>query len=107
MNIEPEVPKHKKKKNSTKSISSKKSNHKHNYKRCLLVTSDDAQSADYCTICGKINNIKLFETERIEGSNFLKLLSREETIEKYKDLETKYVESIWSTQYVSIEEEDQ
>ena len=69
--VEEEIP-HKRKKESSTSHSSAKSKHKHEYMPCKLRYSDtytspgkDAKtytfidSADYCIICGKINNRKM------------------------------------------------
>ena len=81
--IEEEIP-HKRKKESSTSHSSAKSKHKHEYKPCKLRYSDtyaipgkDAKiytftdSADYCIICGKINNRKMIwrNEEVIEDPN--------------------------------------
>ena len=80
---EEEIP-HKRKKESSTSHSSAKSKHKHEYKPCKLTYSTtytspgkDAKtytftdSADYCTICGKINNRKMIwrNKEVIEDPN--------------------------------------
>ena len=70
--IDKEIAKYKSKKPSSVSKSDAKSKHKHEYKPCKLTYSDtyaipgkDAKtytftdSADYCIICGKINNRKM------------------------------------------------
>ena len=81
--VEEEIP-YKRKKESSTSHSSAKSKHKHEYKPCKLTYSDtytspgkDAKtytftdSADYCIICGKINNRKMLwrNKEVIEDPN--------------------------------------
>ena len=82
--ITQEESKYKSKKESSVSHSSSKSKHKHEYKPCKLRYSDtytipgkDAKtytfidSADYCIICGKINNRKMIwrNKEVIEDPN--------------------------------------
>ena len=70
--IDNEIARYKSKKPSSVSKSKAKSKHKHEYRPCKLTYSDtyaipgkDAKtytftdSADYCTICGKINNRKM------------------------------------------------
>jgi len=76
-------PKHRKRK-------IKKSNHKHEYKG-VLIKSDTQFGETYhygeqCNICGKINNKRILETKRKEGSPFSIMLSQEEILDKYKDL---------------------
>lgn len=40
----------------------KKSNHKHTYKDCLVINKDNTVcSAQYCSKCGKINSVHLYE----------------------------------------------
>ena len=82
--IDNEVAKYKSKKPSSVSKSEAKSKHKHEYRPCKLTYSDtyaipgkDAKtytftdSADYCIICGKINNRKMLwrNKEVIEDPN--------------------------------------
>ena len=82
--IDNEIARYKSKKPSSVSKSEAKSKHKHEYKPCKLTYSDtysipgkDAKtytfidSADYCIICGKINNRKMFwrDKEVIEDPN--------------------------------------
>lgn len=70
--IDNEIAKYKSKKPSSVSKSEAKSKHKHEYKPCKLTYSEtyaipgkDAKTytfidtADYCIICGKINNRKM------------------------------------------------
>lgn len=95
-----EIPKYRKKKQS-KSKSANKSDHKHQYENCLLVDDENRpHKAEYCKICGKINNVKAFETERIDGGRF-RMLTDDEVFQKYKDLEQFQVKDMWD-KYVSI-----
>lgn len=105
--IDNEIPKHRKKKPSSTSKSKEKSNHKHEYVECLLINkeSNKPYKAIYCKVCGKIYDVKMFETIEInECSNRCRLMNNEEIFEKYKDLEKYYVEDIWQ-KYVSISKE--
>ncbi len=95
-----EIPKYRKKK-SSKSKSANKSDHKHQYKDCLLVDEENRpHKAQYCKICGKINNIIFFETERVD-ERFRRMLTDNEVLQKYKDLEQFQVKSMWD-KYVTI-----
>ena len=82
--IDNEIAKYKSKKPSSVSKSEAKSKHKHEYKPCKLTYSNtyaipgkDAKtytftdSADYCIICGRINNRKMIwrNKEVIEDPN--------------------------------------
>lgn len=97
-----EIPKYRKKKPS-KSKSANKSNHKHKYIDCLLVDDENrSYKAEYCQICGKINNVKAFETERLDDGYF-RMLTDNEVFHKYKGLERFQVKDIWD-KYVSISE---
>lgn len=89
-----EIPKYRKKKPS-KSKSANKSDHKHQYEDCLLVDKENhPHKAEYCQICGKINNVKAFETERLDGGRF-RMLTDDEVFQKYKDLEQFQVKDMW------------
>ena len=85
--IDNEIPKHRKKKQSSTSKSSTKSNHKHEYKEVLLIHNDRPHWATVCKICGKIGDLHFCETE---------------VFEKYKDLEKYYIDDIWQ-KYVPID----
>ena len=85
--IENEIPKHRKKKQSSTSKSGKKSKHKHEYKEVVLIHNDKPHWATVCKICGKIGDLHFFETE---------------VLEKYKDLEKYYIDDIWQ-KYVPID----
>lgn len=95
-----EIPKYRKKKPS-KLKSASKSNHKHQYEDCLLVDEENRpHKAQYCKICGKINNVNVFETER-EDAGCFRMLTYDEVFQKYKSLKQFQVKDIWD-KYVSI-----
>lgn len=80
-----EIVRHRKHKPSSVSKSSKKSNHKHIYKKCIFKIKVDwfwkkegyaKEYGEYCTVCGKVGNI-------------LSFLSSPERIQPWKDLEEK------------------
>lgn len=93
--MENEIPKHKKKKIKTVT----KSNHKHVYEDCLVLTTLLKTRHFYvkgqrCDVCGKIGELNFIETERTRKHSG-RMLSQEEVLEKYKHLK-KYNESgIW------------
>lgn len=95
-----EIPKYKKRK-SSKSKSANKSDHKHQYEDCLLVDEENhPHKAEYCQICGKITNVKVFES--IKGDDgYYTMLSYDEVFQKYKDLEHFQVKDVLD-KYVSI-----
>ena len=88
-NLDNEIPKHRKKKQSSTSKSGKKSKHKHEYKEVVLIHNDKPHWATVCKICGKIGDLHFFETE---------------VFEKYKDLENIVIDDIWQ-KYVPISQE--
>ena len=97
-----EIPKYRKKK-SSKSKSASKSDHKHQYDDCLLVDDKNRpHKAEYCTICGKINNVKAFETERMDGRRF-RMLTCDDIFQKYEGLKRFQVKDMWD-KYVTISE---
>lgn len=94
------IPKYRKKKPS-KSKSASKSDHKHQYDDCLLIDEENCpHKAEYCVICGKINNVKAFETERIDSGRF-RMLTYDDIFQKYKGLKQFQVKDMWD-KYVSI-----
>lgn len=97
--IKDEIPKHKKKVKKTV----KKSKHKHIYKDCLFFerNSNEYKKGEYCEVCGKIGDFKLFEGVRI-NNRLSRMLSQEEILEKYKDLEIKEVENLIEDKNVAI-----
>ena len=88
-NLNNEIPKHRKKKQSSTSKSSTKSKQKHEYKEVLLIHNDRPHWATVCKIYGKIGDLHFFE---------------DEVFEKYKDLENIVIEDIWQ-KYVPISQE--
>lgn len=79
-----EIPKHRRRKNK----SAKKSDHKHIYKDILAKHDGRYVREERCEICGKTGLIRYFESERTESGNY-RVLTSEEILEKYKDLEMK------------------
>lgn len=81
------IPKYRKRKNKTV----RKSDHKHEYEIVLIVYNymdrDFYHKGEKCIICGKINNERMFEGIEIEGTNYTRMLTQEEVLEKYKDKE--------------------
>lgn len=103
--IEEDIGKYKKKKESNISKSKRKSKHKHEYTDCLLIDKDGKpHKAKYCKICGKINDVKFFETKRLDNNRYL-MLEDEENFEKYKYLEKFYVNTVWD-KYVVLSKGD-
>ena len=75
--VDTEITRYKKKKQSSTSHASKKSDHKHSYSKCKLVI-DTAWSwkheplvelGSYCTICGKIGD-RLFLFDEAKAKSF-------------------------------------
>lgn len=92
VSLEKTVPKYRKKKPSSVSKIKAKVNHKHDYSgKCILVTrrSRFGYYATYCSICWKIGDIRVFDTDengaRIWGAMW----------DKYGDLPKVFVDSIW------------
>lgn len=88
-----ETVKYLKKKDSSKSKSVEKSDHKHIYGTCLLAYKDYFYSGydhiapyKYCEICGKIkSSSRVLETIKIEGEPAARLLTQAELLERHKD----------------------
>ena len=100
--IDNEIPKHRKKKPSSTSKSSTKSKHKHEYEEVLLIHNDRPHWATICKICGKIGDLRFYETEKCEFG--FRGLDDDEVFEKYKDLENIIIDDIWQ-KYVPISQE--
>ena len=101
--IDNEIPKHRKKKQSSISKSSIKSKQKHEYKEVLLIQNNRPHWATVCKICGKIGDLHFFETEKAE-QGYYRSLDYDEVFKKYKDLENIVIEDIWQ-KYVSINQD--
>lgn len=102
--IDNETPKHKKKKLSSVSKSSKKSKHKHEYIECLLIEKGHPHWATYCRFCGKIGNLHFFETEPYRDGMW-RQLDYDEVYEKYKGLEKIEIQNIFQ-KYIPINSEN-
>ena len=100
--IDNEIPKYRKKKQSSTSKSGTKSKHKHEYKEVLLIHNDRPHRATVCKICGKIGDLHFFETERCEFG--YRSLDYDEVYEKYKHLENIIIDDIWQ-KYVPVSQE--
>ena len=100
--FDPEEPKYRKKKDSSVSKSKVKSKHKHQYKQCLLVCPSHVSRASYCTLCGKIKDVKFFEPEPVKPG-LLRMLTSEEVLERYSDLERFEISDLSTAKYVPIE----
>ena len=98
--IDNEIPKHRKKKQSSTSKSSIKSKHKHEYKEVLLIHNNKPHCATVCKICGKIGDLHFFETEKREDGLY-RHLDYDEVFKKYNDLENIVIEDIWQ-KYVPV-----
>lgn len=92
-----------------------KSDHKHVYFDCLIINKEKSSlndsgfiercyKAKYCTICGKIDDIKWFETERVEGEKSYRLLSSrpQEMQARHPQLITFIVNDIHKDKFVKI-----
>ena len=102
-NIDNEVPKHIKKKESSVSKSKAKSKHKQEYIDCLLIEENGyPRKGTYCKICGKIGKFNFFEI--VPENGYWIVLDSDEVLEKYKDLEKVYVNDIWQ-KYVALDNE--
>lgn len=105
MDFDNEIPKHIKKKKSSVSKSKEKSKHRHEYIDCLLIEDDSKpHKATCCKICGKVGNIKFFETEKTVHGTY-RMLNAEEVFEKYKDIPQISVKDIFQ-KYVPIDVEE-
>lgn len=95
-----------------------KANHKHTYKNCLVTCIDtdpidtnktvERYRAQYCTICGKLTNLKFFENAPSEyGTRLLLNLSTSEMQKQYPHFPTFRVNSIWKDKFVHIDDDGQ
>lgn len=107
-----EIPKHRKKKDSSTSKSREKTKHKHQYVECLTRypftfggrVRMSTYACSYCTICGKIggkvkDSIIVQEHPLYSGSS-------DELFEKYKDKLPVFELNDFSEKYVPINKED-
>ncbi|MBE5850917.1 MAG: hypothetical protein E7298_12425 [Lachnospiraceae bacterium] len=78
-----EIPKYKKKTKSSISKTECKADHKHQYRKCLLIYEEHPYLAHYCTSCGKVRNwSKCIQ----KSENGYRELRDDEVYELYKDL---------------------
>lgn len=100
-----EIPKHMKKKKSSVSKSREKSKHKHEYIDCILIDDDSLpHKAAYCKICGKVGDVKFFESEKTDYETY-RMLNAEEILEKYKNLPLIHVSDIFQ-RYIPVDVKD-
>lgn len=109
-----EVGKYRKKTKSNTSKSKEKSKHKHVYKSCLITGSIGNTSlqhisiSSYCIICGKIGeNIdpKRDVVESTKEGYRRRMLTREEILERNKDLEIFDIGDVFA-KYVPLSKEE-
>lgn len=101
MDFNNEVPKHIKRKKLSISKSKMKSKHKHIYEDCLLLEGNRRpHKSTYCKICGKVGEVKFFETEKADYGAY-RMLNSEEVFEKYRSLPQIHVKDIFQ-KYISI-----
>lgn len=105
-----ETGRYKKRTDSDVSKSKNKSKHKHKHQYADVLISVGPSNSLYtgriCTVCGKIRNYGL-ATDRIEidGKICCRMLTDEETREKYKDLKEYHIDNLLQ-KYVKLEEHD-
>lgn len=101
-----ETGRYKKRTDSDVSKFKNKSKHKHQYADVLISAgpSNSLYVGEICTICGKIKDLRLTtgKTE-INGKICCRMLTREETKEKYKDLKEYHIDNLLQ-KYVNLEE---
>ncbi len=101
-----ETSRYKKRTDSDVSKSKNKSKHKHQYADVLISVgpSNSLYTGRICTICGKIRDYGL-TTDRMEidGEICCRMLTDEETKEKYKDLREYHIDNHLQ-KYVNLEE---
>lgn len=103
-----ETSRYKKRTDSDVSKSKNKSKHKHQYADVLISVgpSNSLYTGRVCAVCGKIKDLGL-ATGRIEidGKICCRMLTDEETREKYKDLKEYHIDNLLQ-KYVKLEEHD-
>lgn len=119
--IDNEIPKYLKHKESNVSKAKKKSKHKHQYEECLIQYKSDFDKShihttikSYCTVCGKIND--KFKDSKSIVKDYIRLVDspirkcythipEEELYEKYHDkLPVFFVEDYWKDGYMDLEQ---
>lgn len=101
-----ETGRYKKRTDSDVSKIKNKSKHKHQYVDVLISVrpSNSLYTGEICTICGKIKDLKL-TTGRVavNGKIYSRMLTREGTREKYKELKEYHIDNLLQ-KYVKLEE---
>lgn len=120
--IDNEIPKYLKQKESNVSKAKKKSKHKHHYEECLIQYNIKTRLPNkpdilkttlrsYCTICGKINGMMkdsivtdyVRKETRSNGQTYYHYMSDEELYNRYHDiLPVFFVEDIRKDNYVEL-----
>lgn len=92
-----ETGRHKKRTASDVSKIKNKSKHKHQYINVLISVgpSNSLYTGKICAVCGKIKDLGL-ATGRVEinGKIYCRMLTREETREKYKELKEYHIDNL-------------
>ena len=96
-----DAPKYMKRRASNKSDAREKSKHRHIYTDCLLVEDGHPHKATYCKLCGKIQDVKMFETKKSPESSCSVVMKDDEIFDKYKELEKFQVKTIFA-KYISL-----
>lgn len=101
-----------KKKESSTSKSSEKSNHKHEYKQCLIVSKDyfypdydQVTPYHYCTVCGKIKSVKGSDERAVKEGTRYRLLHTSEIIKRYKNRPCFRVEPPFGAKKIDLEKD--
>ena len=100
--VDNEIGKYKKKKNGGSSKSKAKSKHKHAYSEYLLMEGGRPHLALCCNVCGKIYNVMMCETKRLESGCYAALTDAE-IFEKHADLPRAEVLTIFQ-KYISVDD---
>lgn len=95
-----EVAKYRKKKNSSKSRSNNKADHKHELTKCLFQSESRLYLGSYCKHCGKINNW-VTPTEKFGDGRYASL-STEEILNRFTELEIIEVDDLWNEKFIPI-----
>ena len=95
--------KYKKRMWSNLSSAAKKSKHKHTYVPCMFSyywihpatgkRYTKYAKGEYCSICGKVNNVVFGETEKIPDSKMYRQLSDDEFYARHKDLPVMHIDT--------------
>ena len=101
-----EIPKRRKKKESSVSKSINKAKHKHEYKDCLFIEENHVHKGAYCTICGKVKQFDFFAGVEKTTGGWL-MLTSEELFEKYSDLEKIKVDKYFRTKYIDLQSKEE